>query len=280
MVIAKKMDRRPKMAYVRSTHATRSTRTRRAAYRRKKPAAAPRRRRVPARRGAGLFSAKPAGQATYAPPAPQRQRGFLPFATSYNVRLPWSHTSGFTAPALQVSGVLGDYSLSSAYDPDQTGVGHQPMQWDQLSGLYKRYMVHGAKFTLEFSNPTADGLFVGYGIRFTGDPGPHSGYTLDVLAERRNVVMRPIQNTGTQKVVFSQYIPLHRVFGLPKMIYNADRETFSGLTGNLGTGSNPSRHVLMTPLIVDSTGGTATVTVRIGVVFYASLYEPLWQSQS
>lgn len=154
------------------------------------------------------------------------------------------------------------------------------MQWDQLSGLYKRYFVHGAKFTIEFSDPTADGLFVGYAVRFTGDPGAHTGYTLDALAERRNVVMKPIMNTGRQRVVFTQYVPLHKVFGLPKMIYNADRETFSGLTGNLGTGSNPSRHVLLCPLILDAKNGTATCTVRIGVTFYATLYEPLWQAQS
>lgn len=255
-----------------SRKSTRKTYRRKAAPRRKTRRTARRTRRAP------LLTGKPIG-ARYAPPQPQNQRGYLPFATAYNVRLPYAHTTGFAAPGSSLSGTF-DFSLSSAYDPDQTGIGHQPMMWDQLSGLYRRYMTHAAVFTLEFTNPTADGLFVGYAIRYTGDAGGHGAKTLDQLSEYRNVVMKPIQNTGSQKVVFRQYVPLHKVFGLPKMIYNADRATFSGLTGNFGTGTNPLRHVLLCPLIVDSTGGTTSCNVRIGVTFYSTLYDPLWQAQS
>jgi len=37
---------------------------------------------------------------------------------------------------------------NSAYDPDKTGAGHQPLGYDQFSLLYTRYRVHGSQILL------------------------------------------------------------------------------------------------------------------------------------
>lgn len=37
------------------------------------------------------------------------------------------------------------FRLNSLYDPDQTGTGAQPVGFDQLSALYQKYKVYGAK---------------------------------------------------------------------------------------------------------------------------------------
>lgn len=243
-----------------------STRPRKTAYR--KAAKRPQRRRP------AVTAGKPVGRAVFRPEQPQTQKGYLPFSNSFNVRLPWVWATGFSAPGSQVSGIT-TYRLNGPYDPDYSTGGHQPQQWDQISGLYGRYFVHAAKFTLEFSNPTADGLWVGYGIRFTGDGGAFSGLALDVLSEKRNVVMKPILNTGSQKVTYSQYVPLHQVFGLPKIIYNADRASFGAAINTV-----PSKEVWITPIILDSTGGTTQCHMRLSITYYATMYEAIWQAQS
>lgn len=43
------------------------------------------------------------------------------------------------------------YSLNNIYDPDQATGGHQPMFFDQLSAVYGRYVVLGAKIVAEFT---------------------------------------------------------------------------------------------------------------------------------
>jgi hypothetical protein len=44
------------------------------------------------------------------------------------------------------------FRLNSTFDPDLTGVGHQPLGRDQLAGvLYNRYRVHGVRITVDFS---------------------------------------------------------------------------------------------------------------------------------
>jgi hypothetical protein len=38
--------------------------------------------------------------------------------------------------------------MNSLFDPNQTGVGHQPYGFDQLSSFYQQYIVHSFKVTL------------------------------------------------------------------------------------------------------------------------------------
>lgn len=40
--------------------------------------------------------------------------------------------------------------MNSINDPDQTGTGRQPLYHDQLQALYERYVVLGAKLTVQF----------------------------------------------------------------------------------------------------------------------------------
>lgn len=43
------------------------------------------------------------------------------------------------------------FRLNSCYDPDFSSTGHQPMFWDQLTAVYGRYVVLGAKIKATFS---------------------------------------------------------------------------------------------------------------------------------
>jgi len=54
-------------------------------------------------------------------------------------------------------GALGTYVFraNSCYDPDYTGAGHQPMGWDEMSSLYKHYVVLGSRCVPRWSKQDA-----------------------------------------------------------------------------------------------------------------------------
>jgi hypothetical protein len=57
-----------------------------------------------------------------------------------------------------VTGNDNTYSLNSVYDPDVTGVGHQPREFDVWAGLYGKYRVHSATVELWIRQRAAHGL--------------------------------------------------------------------------------------------------------------------------
>lgn len=48
------------------------------------------------------------------------------------------------------------FKCNDIYDPDSTGVGHQPLGHDQYAALYKRYKVISSKFTVLFTATTSN----------------------------------------------------------------------------------------------------------------------------
>lgn len=70
------------------------------------------------------------------------------------------------------------YRANSVFDPDHTGIGHQPMGFDQWAGIYNRYTVLGAKITVVYNPSAAGSVTAGYvGITLSGDTNPLSNYT-------------------------------------------------------------------------------------------------------
>lgn len=65
------------------------------------------------------------------------------------------------------------FRLNGPWDPDLTGVGHQPMYWDQLSALYEEHCVIGAKIVCRFF-PTSSGIAQRSvcGLKLTSDGSP------------------------------------------------------------------------------------------------------------
>lgn len=59
--------------------------------------------------------------------------------------------------ATGAGGSLSNYQFScnSLYDPNVSSTGHQPLYFDQLTPIYNRYLVIGAKFHVRFIPKTA-----------------------------------------------------------------------------------------------------------------------------
>lgn len=75
--------------------------------------------------------------------------GTIGFPDTYVTKLKYAETIDIAPGA-----VIGQYSYrgNSLYDPDFSGGGHQPGYFDELSKVYTRYRVLGAKITVSFMN--------------------------------------------------------------------------------------------------------------------------------
>lgn len=86
------------------------------------------------------------------------------FPRVHDCRLKYVQTFQFNAAL----GIINNYvfRLNSLYDPDYTGVGHQPLYFDQLATLYERYKVYDVDIRVTATNNSATSpidLVVTYG---------------------------------------------------------------------------------------------------------------------
>lgn len=207
------------------------------------------------------------------PPAPTVQRGLLPFGQSYLARLPYSQTYTNTNNTFSTA-VSNTFCLNSMYDPDVTGVGHQPYQYDQLTTVYKLYRVYGAKIYVTFSNPTSDGVYVGYRIRNSTNTVATGGQTIDYIKEMGNTAYKVVNNTGSQVARFSMYVPINLVFGVNKatvLTDNAYRALYN---------ANPGYLAYLDLWTIDSTGTASTIGVSVKITYYSQFSDRQAVAQS
>lgn len=129
------------------------------------------------------------------------------------------------------------FCANGIYDPDQSGVGHQPMGHDQWSAFYERYTVIGSKMTATFSNQASGGTANTIcGIAIT----ENSSFTpsLTELRERGNTAWTYVGSAGSGDAIkqVSKACSPKRWKGVKNLLTEED---YSGLC----TTSNPSEQL-------------------------------------
>lgn len=198
-----------------------------------------------------------------------------PFATSYPAKLNYSEGFTLTTGTAGVMGTEQIYGLNNLYDPNYSGVGHQPYGYDQMSPLYRVYMVFGINMEITITDPSNDGLVVGAVVQPSNGTATVATYTPDVIKERPGSVTRVINNSGSQKQVIRQYIPLHRLEGISKSMWNA-RSTYASTVG-----AGPSSEQFLRIAVGSDAGNVGhTVKVRVYFTYYCKFYDRITQGQS
>ncbi len=208
-------------------------------------------------------------------PAPQKQKGYSPFPVEWKVKMRYAHAFDLSANGLSTFGKI-TFRLNSLFDPDKSGAGHFPYQFNQLKTIYDRSIVYGAKVDLLWTNPTGDGLWVGFNIINASNSGGMSGKTLDVVQELPNASIITMNNSGSQERRQSVYIPLHSLNGCTKHELLAQRDKYSESTsGPAITAVNDIEFGVMQP-----NSGTNSISCLVTITYYAMLYDYRAQSQS
>lgn len=85
-----------------------------------------------------------------------------PVPSHYITRMCYYDTGNLTEP-VAAAGIFRTYCLNSLYDPDVTGVGNQPVTYDQWSAMYNRFRVSMVEVQLVFTNASGGTIAnVGY----------------------------------------------------------------------------------------------------------------------
>lgn len=162
------------------------------------------------------------------------------------------------------------FRCASIFDPDETGVGHQPMGRDEIAQLYTKYLVVGAKIRVEFVptnvGPTTNNGICGIRV--------HTGSNIvssqaDML-ETRQVKWRTYGNTtSTNSVILNASYNPKRLFSVKDVVDDPD---FGALLGSSPV-RNPTFQIFSVP--VDASVDNATVVAIVTIDYNVMWREPI-----
>ncbi len=192
-------------------------------------------------------------------------------------RLTYAQTVTLTTGTLGVMGAAQQFSLNSLFDPDTTGVGHQPYGFDQFKAFYGYYRVDRCTVRLISSNVGASSdVQFGVYIFTIGGFNTLVGVTTDTAAERPDVLTWLLSPDGHNRVSSCKFdVNCATFVGRPPQEYEADPQYFAAVT------ASPSTN-LGFQLCVGSPAGTGSITTSVQAIieYDAAFFGRVTQSPS
>jgi len=193
-------------------------------------------------------------------------RGLKPFASRYITKAKYSEA--FT---LSLSnGFTQIMNLNSLFDPNRTGIGHQPYGYDQLAQLYNRYRVIACSYVINGLGSSGDP------IRLAAIPSNEpiaSPFTISELCENpRCKWIVQYQGGATQYLKGKVYIP--SLFGRTKMQYMTDDRYQADV------GSSPAELALLTISTSSLTDTAVNTQIVVTMEYTCEWFDPKPLDQS
>lgn len=161
------------------------------------------------------------------------------------------------------------FNLNGMYDVDQTGIGHQPFYFDQLTQLYSRYTVYGCKAVITAS--CATGLSV-VGLRPQRDT---VGLPNAVQIAERPAQAHMLLSSSAGSKTIARYFDISKLFGVTRSAIN-DETSYSGTNGANPTSLQYLQVITQHP----DSATTQTTAVEITLTYYVKWHDRFRQAQS
>jgi len=194
------------------------------------------------------------------------------------VDLRYAQTKTYTTGSAGVAGTENAFSLNSLYDPDITGVGHQPYGFDQMASLYSNYIVESVSIQARFVTigGSADVCCI---LALTGQyPVSTTGITVDAAVEKAGITTKTLTASGVNRtaIIDVPRVPIHRTLGLTRAQYENELNTYGAAVS-----SSPSTQSIVR-INVASYNGTASedATCQVTIVYHAKFFNRVVQAQS
>jgi len=159
------------------------------------------------------------------------------------------------------------YNLNSVYDPNRTGVGHQPYGFDTYQALYNRYRVFGLHYRIS----AAAGFLGRLCVTPANEVSPFSNMSL--VQESPRAVSKELN--PNKAAVISGKANLARINGSLPSVYKSD-DRFQAFTT-----SDPAEAMGLHICVSDAIGNPASSCfVNVTLVYYVEFFDPKPVGQS
>lgn len=193
--------------------------------------------------------------------------GAAPVAKKHIVRLKYADVFGFTVTAGNTA--VQVMNLNSLFDPDRTGVGHQPYGFDQLAALFAHYRVFRCKWHIEFA---------GSSDRLHATVIPVNALPVTTvysnLMEQPLAVNKALSFDGGWPTKFRGSIYLPKLTGASSVQYKTD-DRYSAAVG-----ASPAELMTLYIQLYNPTAGSITTSCSVVMIFYSEFYDPITLSAS
>lgn len=182
------------------------------------------------------------------------------------VTLPGATAAGF--PSVFV------FRANSTYDPDYTGVGHQPLYRDEMAAVYSYYTVMKSFIKVTFPNEEQTKCL--HGVFVDDTANAIGGTNLPEIIEKHKYASTTKLDKRNNSLVVRGYFDAARWEKTTPSGFLADNDNKISSTNNPGKGRY--FHVWRSPLDIGTQLGTMLVTVEI--VYHVMWREPTAPAQS
>lgn len=174
------------------------------------------------------------------------------------------------AEDVTTDGLTGMYrfNLNSIFDPNRTGVGHQPYGFDQLATLYNRYRVIACGWRITSPSSTAN--------RQVGAIPSNESISFGTMAELKE---NPRAKYVTQMLGGDPQLIRSKVY-LPSLVGRSKSQYMADDRYQAETNSNPGELAILNILTCNQTGGPVPSDVNIILEYTVEFFDvkPLSQS--
>lgn len=199
-----------------------------------------------------------------------------PFPIRRFAALTYSSAYSLASGAIGTYGTEQVFRLNSLYDPDFTGVGHQPYGHDQLALLYSKYKVHrvGVYVEIEASSSATLGYLPVLGMTFTGPEQTASltGMLWGEVDEKQcaTTLSASVMNPRS----FSKTFNMQELIGCTKQQFGSDVSQYSA-----SLGANPASIAWLRMALISNVADTVSI-VRVRLVFETEFWDRIPLAQS
>lgn len=157
------------------------------------------------------------------------------------------------------------FRLNSIFDPNFTGVGHQPMSHDQMAELFEQYVVTSVDYKVVFNNTnTANNYLVGVFVSDVSDTNPDP----NTIIEQGEVDWGVVGiNTGYNMKTFSGHVSLPKLMGKDQKVY----ENSDAYCAAFGANPTDVGYLSVWAADVDTGGDPGTIYVHVELVYNVCL---------
>lgn len=145
------------------------------------------------------------------------------------------------------------FRINSCFDPNQTGVGHQPLYYDTYNTIYDHYSVVSARAIVRFTNTNTSPFFVGV----TVDDDSAASTNVDTIIEQshsNSALLTPLTGSKSEKI-FTLNWDCEKVLGI---------NPFASETYKTAVGSNPAEESYL--IVYAATTDNSTNTINFDVI--------------